>query len=142
MPRVLTAMQTSFVAHYVDCGNAREAVTLAGYASKKSADDLLGNDRVKAAVGRARSRLEAMTGVSKQALVDRLWKITESDDTDRVSAARELSKILGYYAPRRTELSGPNAGPITVATGKGASQQAEKAFDAVLGIPQPGDKVH
>lgn len=109
--RTLTPKQRAFVGAYVETGNGAEAVRRAGYATKrpdKKADELRGIEGVNAAIERLRKGIEARTEITKAAVMDIVWDIARGDGVekrDRLTACRDLSKMMGYNEPEQHDVN-------------------------------------
>lgn len=114
MNATLSPKQTRFVDEFlVDCNGAAAAVR-AGYApgsAKVAASRLLTSDNPCRRAIQARQEADSSRlGVTRENVLQKLLDAFEiarvqGEPATMVSAARELGKLLGFYAPTRVEAS-------------------------------------
>lgn len=106
----LTPKQERFCIEYFKCGNASQAYRIA-YDAEKMADatinrkafDVLANGKVTARLDELKRKVEKRTLITKERGIEILTEIAEaSQDKDRIGAVKQLSKILGWEAPKVT----------------------------------------
>lgn len=111
MTTVLTPRQTKFVDEYLVDANGTQAAIRAGYSAsgaRVAAHRLLTNVAISSRV-EARQRADAARlSVTRESVLARLLEAFELAREERepaamISAARELGKLLGFYALMRVE---------------------------------------
>lgn len=133
---VLTSQQLAFCAAYVRLRNATQAAAEAGYKHpNKLGDQLMRKPLVKKEIARL-GELEQQTRDKKtiadahevQEQLTTIMRDVKNAAKDRVSAARELARILGIAKEGRV-LTGPNGGPIQLEKydGMSTAELKEKA---------------
>lgn len=131
--RLLTTRQTRFVEEYLVDGNGTQAAIRAGYAASGAyteASRLLRNAEVASAIKTRQEADSARLRLSRERVVSMLLEAFEkakeqAEPAAMVSAARELGRLMGYYAPARVE--------ATLEVGPAAERQRLEAMtDAEL----------
>lgn len=113
MSAILTPRQSKFVDEYLVDANGTQAAIRAGYSAtgaRVAAHRLLTNVAISSRL-EARQKADATRlSVSRENVLQKLLEAFEMAREERepaamVSAARELGKLLGYYAPVKVEAS-------------------------------------
>jgi phage terminase small subunit len=107
----LNPKQLLFLQTYLKIGNATKAMQLAGYKTKypnKIAGRLLENPLIKSAVGKSRQESLAKTQVDFEWVINRLKEnalkaINDNNVDASTRALAEINKMLGNYAPEKTQ---------------------------------------
>jgi len=108
----LTPRRARFVAEYLVDFNGAAAAVRAGYApgsAKVAASRLLTSDNpVRLAIQGRQEADAARLGVTREGVIQRFLEAFELAKEERepaamVAAARELGRMLGFYAPARVE---------------------------------------
>lgn len=111
MTAVLTPRQSRFVDEYLVDANGTQAAIRAGYSAsgaRVAAHRLLTNVAISSRL-EARQRVDAARlSVTRETVLQRLLDAfdlakEEREPATMVSAARELGKLLGFYAPIRVD---------------------------------------
>ncbi len=116
MSRELNPKQLKFVQLYLETGNATKSLIEAGYKTKnakKVASRLLLNPKVISTVDKSRLKVEKKIEVNFEWVLSKLKQVAEAgintnelDATTRALA--EVNKMLGNYAPVKTENTNTN----------------------------------
>ena len=109
--RLLTTRQTRFVEEYLVDGNGTQAAIRAGYSASGAyaeASRLLRNAEVASAIKTRQEADSARLRLSRERVVTMLLEAFEkakeqAEPAAMVSAARELGRLMGFYAPARIE---------------------------------------
>lgn len=124
VPRALTAKQSSFVSHYVECGVGAEAVRRAGYQTKRPeniANELLGIDRVQDAIEKLRAAAAAAARITPEIIMQGLAK--EARDPKNTGSTRVAAwKALQDMVPGAKVPSGASVS-VNVGAGGGVTIQ-------------------
>ncbi|MGJ2639718.1 terminase small subunit [Rhizobiales bacterium 3FA27D7] len=115
----LTDKQQRFVAEYLVDLNATQAAIRAGY-SEKTARSVGSENLTKPDIADLiRKKQERVAEKAEWTAVDRLAALKRISDAAEkndarvaVSAIAEANKMQGSHAPTKTEVSGPEGGPI------------------------------
>ncbi len=115
----LTDKQQRFVAEYLVDLNATQAAIRAGY-SEKTARSVGSENLTKPDIADLiRTKQERVAEKAEWTAVDRLAALKRISDAAEkndarvaVSAIAEANKMQGSHAPTKTEVSGPEGGPI------------------------------
>ena len=74
------------------------------------------NDKVRAAIDKKREQQEIQSDISRQKILDKLWKMVESNEEDAemisIKAIEVIIKMQGYNEPERTEVTIKQEPPI------------------------------
>lgn len=101
----LTLKQALFLKHFIQLGNASEAVRQAGYKTKnpnRLAAQLIANPIIGNELVIARQKIEKKVDVSLTWRMTILKQIAETgQDSDRIRSIAEINKMLGDYAPEK-----------------------------------------
>jgi len=116
--RPLTTRQARFIEEYLVDGNGTQAAIRAGYAASGAyteASRLLRNAEVARAIKTRQEADSARLGLSRERVVTMLLEAFEKAKEQAapaamVSAARELGRLMGFYAPARVDAT-VEAGP-------------------------------
>jgi phage terminase small subunit len=110
----LSGRRQRFVEEYLIDGNATAAYRRAGYtasgeSARRNASRLLTNADVQAALAEARAQLSSVLSLTREDVARglRTEATYHGDDASasaRVSAWRELGKLLGFYPPEKSEV--------------------------------------
>jgi phage terminase small subunit len=109
LKRKLTPKQLAFCEHYLACGNAAEAVRLAGYKTKNP--DVIGSQLLSkawladyiAAHSLREQKLRILTAEERQHILSGI--AASGTNADRIKAIETLNKMTGEYL-NRVEVSG------------------------------------
>lgn len=117
----LTERQRRFIAEYLIDLNATQAAIRAGYSERTArsvGSENLTKPDIAAAIAKASRRVAEKaewTAVERLAALKRIYEVAqENDPRVAISAISEANKMQGSYAPAKTELTGPDGGPIEV----------------------------
>lgn len=141
--RLLTTRQTRFIEEYLVDGNGTQAAIRAGYSASGAyteASRLLRNAEVASAIKTRQEADSARLRLSRERVVTMLLEAFEkakeqAEPAAMVSAARELGRLMGFYAPARVE--------ATLEVGPAAERQRLEAMsdaELVLLIEQAGNR--
>ena len=141
--RLLTTRQTRFIEEYLVDGNGTQAAIRAGYAASGAyteASRLLRNAEVASAIKTRQEADSARLRLSRERVVTMLLEAFEkakeqAEPAAMVSAARELGRLMGFYAPARVE--------ATLEVGPAAERQRLEAMsdaELVLLIEQAANR--
>jgi phage terminase small subunit len=115
----LTPKQARFVQEYLIDMNATQAALRCNYSEKSAYSQgqrLLKNDKVRAAIDKKREQQEIQSDISRQKILDKLWKMVESNEEDAemisIKAIEVIIKMQGYNEPERTEVTIKQEPPI------------------------------
>lgn len=134
----MTPAQKRFVDEYLVNGfNATEAAKSAGYSDKSAYSQghrLLKKAEIKKAIEKAQNKLSEKLEITKESLIQELIEIRErclqqvpvldreGNETGEwtfeahaaIKSIAETNKMLGFYAPAQTELSGRDGKPLQI----------------------------
>jgi hypothetical protein len=111
MARKLSALQKQYVHHRARGVSREQSAIMAGYEQTGiNLTKIEKGEGVQEELARIRALTVKNTGVTKEEVVDMLKQAAElammqSDPTGIVTAARELGKMLGFYAPEVKKLT-------------------------------------
>lgn len=140
----LTPRRKAFVKAY--CGEARGNATLAarlaGFKHPKQAGaELLEQPVVQAAIARRPLRPDIADPDEVRAQVSAILRDPKATNKERLKAAEVLAKVLpGLAVAIKTEVSGPDGGPMKVAQVEGLTdEQLEQEIRRVRAIIEAGE---
>ncbi len=130
--KVRLARHERFVAEYLVDGNGRRAALAAGYASASAAvtaHRLLRREDVRAAIAARHEVDSERLGIERCDIIRGLleaFKLAKElrEPAAMVSAARELGRLMGYYAPDRRQ--------VEITAGGDGRERFEAMSDAQL----------
>lgn len=120
----LTPKQERFVAEYLIDLNATQAAIRAGYSEKTAyaiGHENLSKPEIQEFISKSRQKIIERAEWTAQDRIDALKALFERASKEDVKTAisaipaiMEVNKMQGSYAPSKSELSGPDGGPIQV----------------------------
>lgn len=119
MSRPLTAAQMAVVTNIAEHQMPTAAAAAAAGVSRKGAEEMLRNPRVKAALAERRAMFAAAAQVTRKKVVDGFMEAidmarTKADPLSMISGWREVGKICGLYEPTKTQVQVSVNGRVVV----------------------------
>ena len=113
----LSPKMKEFIEHFIDCGNASEAVIKAGYKTKNSAQlgaELRNHPLVSAELEKREAEIQDDREIERSYLLNKLVNIIDSVEektSDQLRAIELAGKAIALWR-ERTEISGPDGEAI------------------------------
>lgn len=150
MPADLNTRQAMFVKEYLVDLNATQAAIRCGYAPGSATVQgarLIANANIATAIQKAMDKRSEKTGITAEFVLEGIKRVTLrcenpiGDDKFEPGAALKGYELLGKHMKlftEKTEVSGPNGGPIQTETTLTVANLTDDQLRALASIPLPG----